>query len=361
MCEKSDTAKILGLSLLLLSCDFQPGLAKGESFNDLKSRADFLFYHGDMQKARDIYQDLLEMNPKADDVRLTLLNVSIKLEDNESAINILKTLIEHKPKDTFLRLLMANLLKKNKKIDESIVQLEEGLKINPKAANLHGALGFNYLDQGKTEQAKNEFEQARLNPSSYQDAQIGLSIIAFKAGKMEEAQKILNELAGKEKKLSPVVHELHGHLKVAQGKEEEALAHFEDALEAKSKSATLHTTMGNLHFKKERFEQAEKSFRKAIKLEDKTCDNYYALAVVLNKQGKKEEAASYFKQGATRDKDSSRAAQMERLANILNGNSKEAESFIAPVFPKLDDSSAQALFGASYDQVFQEMLSAPHK
>lgn len=347
-------------ALLLLVCFCQPGAeSKGESFGELKSRADFLFFHGDMAKAKEIYLDLLEMKPDACDVKLTLLNVLLKLEDTKGAIKILYQLIETKPKDAFLRLILANLLKKEKNLDEAINQLEEAIRFNPKAANLHSALGFSYLDSNKTDQAKAEFEQAKVSPANFQDAQIGLAIIAFKEKNFVEAEAILEQVAQKEKKLSPVVHELRGHLKAAQGKEDEAISHFDKAVEAQSKSATVHSTLGNLHFKNQRFDQAERSFRKSVKLDDKSCDNFYALGVVLNKQGKKEEAASNFRQGAARDKDASRALQMDNLANILMGNGKE--SFTLQNYPKLDQGSAQSVFGASYDQVFEEMLRSQHK
>lgn len=361
MFPKINLTKIVTAVLLLSSTYQSSSLAKTESYSELKNRADFLFFHGDLSRAKEIYLDLLEMKPEANDVRLTLLNVFLKLEDNKSAIEILEKLIEAKPKDTFLRLILANILKKENRQAESLVQLEEGVKINPKAANLHGALGFAYLDAGKTDLAKIEFEQAKVNPANFQDAQIGLAIIAFKSKNYVEAESILAQIALKEKKVSPVVHELRGHLKAAQGKEEEAIGHFDKAVEAQSKSATVHSTLGNLHFKNQRFEQAEKSFRKSIKYDDKSCDNFYALAVVLNKQGKKEEAANYFAQGAARDKDASRAAQMNNLANILRGNANSKEPFTQLNFPKLDNGSAQSVFGASYDQVFQEMLSVPHK
>lgn len=347
-------------AFLLLVCSCQAGVeAKTESFGELKSRADFLFFHGDLAKAKEIYLDLLEMKPDASDVQMTLLNVMLKLEDTKGAIKILNQLIEDKPKDAFLRLILANLLKKEKNLDQAISQLEEGIRFNPKAANLHSALGFSYLDNNKTNQAKAEFEQAKVNPAHFQDAQIGLAIIAFKERNFVEAEAILEQVALKEKKLSPVVHELRGHLSAAQGKEDEAIRHFDKAVEAQTKSSIVHSTLGNLHFKNERFAQAEKSFRKSVKLDDKSCDNFYALGVVLNKQGKKEEAASYFRQGAVRDKDPSRALQMDNLASILMGNSKE--SFTLQNYPKLDPRSAQSVFGASYDQVLQEMLGFPHK
>ncbi len=343
----------------LLSSSFLEVEAKEQSFAKLKERADFLFFHGDFVKAKDLYEEALEINPRADDVRMTLLNLLLKQEDNAKAIILLEALIETKPKDSILRLILANLYKKEKKADKAVLLLEESVKLFPKAGSMHGALGFNYLDQGRTDEARREFDIAKKDFNSYQDAQIGLAIISFKSKDLVQAGNILDELAGREKKLSSVVHELRGHLKTAEGKEDEAIEHFDKAVKAQSKSAALHSTVGNLHFKNQRFEEAEKSFRKAIKLEEKASENYYALAVVLNKQGKKEEAASYFKLGAARDKDPARAKQMENLSLILSGNSKE--TFVKESFPVLEKNSAESIFGASYDRVLQEMLLTPHK
>jgi len=52
---------------------------------------------------------------------------------------------------------------------------------------------------------------------------------------------------------------------------------------------------------------------------------------------------------------------MNRLADMLSGIGNSKGNYILPDFPKLDANSPQSVFGASYDRVFQEMLSAPHK
>ena len=79
------------------------------------------------------------------------------------------------PKNTDTLLLMARLSMKQSFYEDAIPQLSEAIKIDPRRADLHAALGESYFTVGKVLEAFEEFKSLLgLDPSARSYAFMGL-------------------------------------------------------------------------------------------------------------------------------------------------------------------------------------------
>lgn len=358
--------------LLVLSsgmANAAPDSSVVEPLSEIKRRADFLFFQGHLKEAKRLYQRYLERSPEATEVKRAYLNVLMKLNENTQAIEILRQLMLKNPDDLVFSIALSSLLKKEGRLDEAIDVLEKTLTREPKSAPLHTALGFNYLDKGRVEEADREFQAAQKNEGRTADHLIGLAIVSFKKKNYAQAENYLEQAMKDEKKssktnkkaspLSLVVDELRGHIKLAQGDEKKALEHYTSAVEGKSKSAGIHSSLGNIHFKNGRYEDSEKSFRKAIQLQEQTSEHYYSLAMVLEKQERFLEAASYIELGVSHDKNKNRAFAMLQLANKFKKNDFASATKYGADVQKLKPAGSKAYFGIDYNNLLEDMITKP--
>lgn len=94
------------------------------------------------------------------------------------------------------------------RVDEALGQLRKTLEMDPHFAPAHQTLGWAYLNQGKHEQAIQEFQQAlQLSGNESTDLTLDLGFAYAAAGKREEARGILAKLKQQhEKGLVPSGH-----------------------------------------------------------------------------------------------------------------------------------------------------------
>ena len=96
------------------------------------------------------------------------------------------------PENTDVIFLLARVSMTQNYFEDAIPLLESGVKIAPKRADLHAALGESYFMSGKTEKAIDEFKALiELDPSARSYVFMGLSYRHL--GRFDEARKYFEQ------------------------------------------------------------------------------------------------------------------------------------------------------------------------
>ncbi len=167
------------------------------------------------------------------------------------------------------------------RVSLGLASLKQAVEIEPTNALYHNAVGAVLLNVGRFPDAQVEFQKAVELDPTYADA----------------------------------YHNL-GSSFAEQGKWEDAIASYKKAL-AQTIYASPENTYNNLgyaYWALDRRQEAEEAFRSALQLEPKLVPSHFWLAVLLQKEGRKEEAKLHFQ--AARDLEPT-SALGKRAAEVL--------------------------------------------
>ena len=152
------------------------------------------------------------------------------------------------------------------RVSLGLASLRQAAEVEPQNALYHNAVGAVLLNVGRFPDAQVEFQKAVELDTTYADA----------------------------------YHNL-GSAYAEQGKWEEAITAYKKAL-AQTIYTTPETTYNNLgyaYWALDRRTEAEEAFRAALQLEPKLVPSHFWLGVLLQREGKKDEAKAHFQ--AARD------------------------------------------------------------
>ena len=178
---------------------------------------------------------------------------------------------------------------------DSIALWEHSCKVTPESATARNNLGLALLQEGKFEEAEQNFRRAlRINPAYYLSLNnLGLALAA--QGKVGEALRWYAEAI----RINPHFYHVHNNLGLvleSQGKLPEAVEQYTQAIGMEPGAANVHDNLGNALLKLSRTEEAIVHYREAVALwPDHVCYRY-DLACALQEQGLGEVAAAEYQQ-----------------------------------------------------------------
>ncbi|MCD1261044.1 tetratricopeptide repeat protein [Paenibacillus athensensis] len=141
-------------------------------------------------------------------------------------------------------------------------QLEEQAVVKPNDTNNQLELGWTYYEQGKYEQALEQFDQAYKAGQSA-DAKYGIANAYMGLQRYAEAEKLLADLVETSPDNDAVLHDL-GVAEREQGQYADAESHFKRALELNYLSADLYYDAGLLYEKMNKPQQAIAHYEKCV-------------------------------------------------------------------------------------------------
>jgi len=143
-------------------------------------------------------------------------------------------------------------------------QLEEQAVVKPNDTANQLELGWTYYEQGKYDQALEQFNQA-LKDTQSADAKYGVANAYMGLTRYAEAEKLLVELTEVAPDNDAVLHDL-GVAEREQGRYEEAEGHLKRALELNTVSADLQYDIALLYEKMDKPQQAIVHYEKCVDL-----------------------------------------------------------------------------------------------
>ncbi len=172
------------------------------------------------------------------------------------------------------------------------------LELSPGVAGLHNDLADELTQQGRLDEAAQEYEIAlRLNPNMY-DGHNGLGIVLLAQNRPGEAIPHF-EIAIR---LDPRRGAAYGGLGAALarlGRDEEAYRYFEQSLQRDPHIAEVHANMGAILATRGDLGRAIEHYHQALRLKPESARTHFNLGVALVRMGRLEPAVEQFRQ-ATR-------------------------------------------------------------
>ena len=181
-------------------------------------------------------------------------------------------------------------------------------------------LGISQLQAGEYAQARHSLEQAvALDPNKaiYRNA---LGLANLHLGRLQAAVNSFREALG----LNPQFPDAYNNLGVAlaqSGKPEEALAAFRKTLSFPSYNSPeiVYQNLGETYYKLGRYEKAERALRAALRLNANLSTSYYTLGLVHERQSRREDALTAYREVLIRAPGSEVARKAQKRVVSLGG------------------------------------------
>ena len=139
----------------------QPG-----DFDILHDLGEAYLLSGQLPKAQESLNQALRSKPDSADTLYLLAETSAGMHREVDALELLVRARKAAPNNTNILFLMAQLSMKQSFFEDAIEVLNDGLRIDPKRADFHAALGESYFTVGKVDKAVEEFKTlVTLDPS----------------------------------------------------------------------------------------------------------------------------------------------------------------------------------------------------
>jgi len=245
--------------------------------------------------ARDAFATATIIDPKQSEAYKKLAGVHAKVGELEKALNLYQQVLEINPEDLEARLAAAELYNQQRNYDQSIVILEQALRKNPREQKILAALASVYDCLGKSDDALAAYQQAlQIMPENREL----LSSVARMYLSQNDYQKALQQY-GKVLSLDPDDFEANYNVGLLYLKMGEHRQRSSRELEEQNpdKRAEHHSSKGG-QFQAEamhNFKTALPFLLKATTLDTLHAGAYFNLGVGLTRLGETDKAAEAFK------------------------------------------------------------------
>lgn len=217
---------------------------------------------GDLAKAENLYQQVLQTEPDQP-VALHLLGViAHQVGKNEIAVELIGKALASKPDYLEAHYDLGNVFKEQGSFDSAITSFRKALAIKPDLVEAHINLGNALESQGKLDDAVASYRKA----------------LAFQPGLVEAHFNI-------------------GNAYKKQGKLPEAVTSFQKALGIDPEDYEVLTNLGNALRAQKKVGESVDCFRKALAIKPDLIEAHSNLAVALNMCGQRSEALAHFNAG----------------------------------------------------------------
>ncbi|MBI3315741.1 MAG: tetratricopeptide repeat protein, partial [Candidatus Omnitrophica bacterium] len=158
---------------------------------------------------------------------------------------------------------------------------DEALRIDPRSAKAHLAMGILFSKQGRQEEAKGYYLKAIEEDPRNAQAFNNLGFWYDKEGDLETARSYFLKAL----ELNPSSSYAHNNLGMIYGKSgdnEKAVKEFEASLKINPRSARAYTNLGLVQYRLGRVEEARASWRKALEVDPGFAEARRALSAIQN-------------------------------------------------------------------------------
>lgn len=269
------------------------------------------------------------MNDRPSDIGPKVLQARLKFDSGEEAeaLALLQALAHQEPRSAGMQEYLGIVLARMGRLAEAISALKEANRLAPESGEVLSSLAQTQLIEGSIHSAIKNAEQAlEYNPLNVPVLKI-LAEAHLQAGNTKRAQQVLEELSIMVPS-DPLIHHRLGIVLRIRKQDNDALAHFERALEANPSfvealdqvtgilvsqghvrkarervarqivfyptDARLYNLMGRLWVVSHDDRQAEAAFKKAMSLDDRIPESYMNLGSLYIREGRTQDGIEEF-------------------------------------------------------------------
>jgi tetratricopeptide (TPR) repeat protein len=176
--------------------------------------------------------------------------------------------------------------------DQAVELLRQAVVAKPKLKEAHFLLARIYADRGMYDEAIGGLKAAAQ--LKHPDAPRQLARVYHRAGKLDEAESLYNELLKKSPNDPDLRYRL-GKVMLDKGDLNAAGESFRQVLQMDPNNGASHNGLANLYYRKRMMAEAMSEYQKALQLDPNLADAHIDLGNVYFETGKYQEAARYFK------------------------------------------------------------------
>jgi len=253
-------------------------------------------YHqsGQLEKAQEIYKEILEINPNhSDSLHLSGI-IAHQSGKNDIAANLINRAIQTRPEEPVYYLSLGSVYNAQDRLDEAILSYQKALELKPDYAEAYNNMGNAVKAQDSLDEAILYYQKALELKPDYAEAYSNLGIALYPKGKLDEAiwnyQKALQ--------LNPDLVEIWDNLGVAfyaQNRLDQAVSCFQKALELNPNYAKAHNNLGIAFYPQGKLNEATLHYKKALELNPNYAEAYNSLGAVFKSQARIDEAIWNYK------------------------------------------------------------------
>jgi tetratricopeptide (TPR) repeat protein len=181
------------------------------------------------------------------------------------------------------------------KLDEAVAEFQAAIELEPDNADAYRNLGTAYLEQGKDEEAAAAYEQAIELDPDFGEAYGDLAGVYVDLGRLSEAIAI----GEKAIELAPDYAMAYNNLGFAyyqQGMLDEAIAEYKEAIRINPDFVKARDNLGVAYMMQGRLDEAIAKFQECIRINPDHVGGHVNLGLVYYKQDKFDEAIAEYKE-----------------------------------------------------------------
>ncbi len=269
---------------------------------------------------------------------------SFGLGDMESALSQFRTILDRNPSFVRARLLTAVILLKQKRVDDSITEINKVLQIDNKNAPAHNLLGSAYLAKGMYDEGMRELNRATELDPKLSDAHVKKGLLLFGKGKEREAETELSTAV----RVAPEILNtrlLLSSYHLRRNDFAKAFVVTREGLTGTKGDAPLYNNMARIMFLQRKQPDGLNYLAKAKAVDPDFFPTYFNLANYYAAMGDYGRALAEYQAVLARSPGNVRALLSSAAICQLKGKDKEALQFYARARDTKDPAAYLALAG----------------
>jgi Tfp pilus assembly protein PilF len=310
---------LLAMGLLLTTGVYSLGpqvcLAKGTAQSKLEL-ANLLLFNGNTDGAIRALQQAIELDPNMMEAHMGLLNLYFQKPDVAAAIKECEAIIKIKPNQKDIHMILGNLLRAQNNFDEAAKEFQKALESGSDPAVCHNAVGVALLQKGDLDGAHEHLKAALDKKEKFPDAHYAMAIVLHKKGDKAKAIEHIDKAIDQSDK-NAMAHQTKGDLLANDNKWKEALAEYQESVKDDANFAQGWASIATAYVQLGDMDKARENFAKARKLNPQDKNILYNLAILLEKNGKVNEALAEFQSALLLENDPMMAAQIRMHVDEL--------------------------------------------
>jgi len=255
-----------------------------------------LEYHrsGQLKKAQEIYNKILEINPDHGDSLHCLGVIETQVGNNDTAVRLIGRAIEINSTEPIYYNNIGNAFKAQGNLKQALSSYQKALLLKPDFAEALVSMGSVYIEFGWFEEAISCFQKAMRFKQNFADAYYNMGIALKKQKRIDEAimsyQKSLE--------LNPGFFDAYynlGAIYKNQGRLDESAFCYRKVIELSPSNANACYNLGVVYQEQDKLNEAITYYEKTVQLKPGHDKAYNNMGTSLKEQGRLDEAISCFK------------------------------------------------------------------
>ena len=294
---------------------------------DRKLQEAIVFHQsGQLQRAEQIYQQVLKISPRNADALNLLGFLAYQVGRYEVAVTLITKAIEVDSHQHIFYINLGLVWQDQGELDKSIEAYHRAIEINPNDSDVYNNLGNTLQAQGELDKSIEAYHRAiEINPND-SDVYNNLGNALQTRGELDKSIEAYHKAIEINSKDARIYYNL-GAAQKKQGEFDNAIQTYQRAIEINSEDAEIYNSLGTILQKQKKLDQAIKVYHRALEINSNYGEAFYNLGLALQEQGELDQAIQSYSRALEINPDYSEA--YNNLGNTLKEQGKLEDAVLA--------------------------------